>query len=285
VTITKCARCGTVHDSIEAAIDCCEDGGRDDGDGVETDGGREVVDRTDLATFVSMRGGLPWLAAMRSHHRHDLDVAPDGFVDAEHLVARADGGSPRGVTSGDSTEPAERADQLLALDESEAVEIVYDATQATSLVSVRGIVTETGYGGGHALVPPDTAFAACDEVGGERTIRVWATGRVESLSGSQHGSDYRRLGSLERVSLVFADGGQPRRRGVLVARDGWRDIERRRVRRALDQAHACECRDPRRRGFSRAFVTALAEGYPDWQFERDAQTRLSAVVSDIGGSR
>jgi hypothetical protein len=49
VTITKCARCGTVHDSIEAAIDCCDDGGRDDGDGDDpgaapvavADGGRD----------------------------------------------------------------------------------------------------------------------------------------------------------------------------------------------------------------------------------------------------
>lgn len=41
----------------------------------------------------------------------------------------------------------------------------------------------------------------------DREVRVWATGRVESLSGSQHGSDYRRLGRLEEIAPVFADGG------------------------------------------------------------------------------
>ena len=124
--------------------------------------------------------------------------ASDGAVDR--------GGGPR--TDGGQSEPRARSD-VLPFEEGEVIEVAYDATQATQVQTIRGAVTETGYGGGHALVPPDTAFVRCSEVGVEsdREFRVWATGRVESLSGSQHGSDYRRLGRLEEITPVFTDGG------------------------------------------------------------------------------
>jgi DNA-directed RNA polymerase subunit RPC12/RpoP len=142
-----------------------------------------------------------------TRHKHSTDQSHVVRV-AGRLADRCDDIDPSLMTDGGQSKPRGGAD-VLPFEEDEAIEVAYDATQATQVQTIRGIVIETGYGGGHALVPPDTAFVRCSEVGVEsdREFRVWATGRVESLSGSQHGSDYRRLGRLEEITPVFADSG------------------------------------------------------------------------------